>query len=170
MLTRVTSVLAGVLLAACSPSETPEQPAANPGPAAPAAEGAAAATQPAPAGGLTPTPAPAGAAVYFIEPVDGATVTSPVRVVFGLSGAGVAPAGVEQQATGHHHLLVDAGMPPAGLPIPTDDNHHHFGGGQTETELMLEAGQHTLQLLFADYLHVPHDPPVASQRITINVE
>lgn len=169
MSTRALTLAACGLLAACNPApdQSDEMPAggeaAEPAAAAPGAEPA----QPA---GLTPTPAPAGAEVYFIEPMDGATVTNPVRVVFGLSGAGVAPAGVEQQGTGHHHLLIDTGLPSAGLPIPSDDSHRHFGGGQTETEIMLPAGSHTLQLVFADHLHVPHDPPIASEPITITVQ
>jgi hypothetical protein len=113
--------------------------------------------------------APAGATAYIIEPADGATVASPVRIVFGLSGIGVAPAGVPRADAGHHHLLVDTGLPDLGLPIPADDNHRHFGGGQTETEIELAPGTHTLQLLLGDERHVPHDPPVTSERITITV-
>lgn len=109
--------------------------------------------------------------VYFISPADGDTVESPVEVVFGLKGMGVAPAGVEQDNTGHHHLLVDVDeMPPSGVPIPADDNHVHFGGGQTETTIELEPGEHTLQLLVGDHLHRPAEDPVASEKITITVE
>jgi hypothetical protein len=116
------------------------------------------------------TPAPAGAGVYFITPKDGETISGPVTVRFGLRGMGVAPAGVANAATGHHHLIVDAPLPPAELPIPADDHHRHFGGGQTETSLILPPGKHTLQLLLGDAAHVPHDPPIASERITITVQ
>ena len=108
---------------------------------------------------------------YIISPVDGATVSSPVKVVFGLSGMGVAPAGVDKQGTGHHHLLIDvAGLPDLKLPVPADANHKHFGGGQTETTIELAPGVHTLQLLLGDKFHIPHDTPVTSKKITITVE
>jgi hypothetical protein len=117
------------------------------------------------------TPAPDGAKVYFITPSDGETVTNPVTVRFGLTGMGVAPAGTDRPATGHHHLLIDLDeTPAAGQPLPADDNHIHFGGGQTETTLELEPGTHTLQLLLGDMNHVPHDPPVMSERITVEVQ
>lgn len=116
------------------------------------------------------TPAPPDAEVYFITPTDGATVTSPVTVRFGLRGMGVAPAGIQQDATGHHHLLVDADLPAVDQPVPTDAHHRHFGAGQTETTLTLEPGTHTLQLLLGDFAHIPHEPPVMSPKITITVE
>ena len=112
---------------------------------------------------------PADAKVYFIAPVDGTYVSSPLTVKFGLSKMGVAPAGVEKPNTGHHHLLVDAALPPLGEPIPSDENHLHFGAGQTETTIELTPGKHTLQLLLGDAGHVPHDPPVFSQPITVIV-
>ena len=167
-------------------------------------------------------PAPMGAAVYFITPADGETVTSPVTVRFGLEGMGVAPAGIDKPNTGHHHLLIDApdlppldepipadgetladpitvrfglkgmGVAPAGIdkantghhpllidtpdlppldePIPADDHHKHFGGGQTETTIDLPPGTHTLQLLLADQNHTAFDPPIISKRITITVQ
>jgi hypothetical protein len=116
------------------------------------------------------TTSPAGAMVYFLAPKDGATVTSPVTVRFGLRGMGVAPAGVTVPNTGHHHLLIDvAELPPDNLPIPNDATHKHFGLGQTETELTLEPGRHTLQLVLGDAAHVPHQPPVRSEKITITV-
>jgi len=118
----------------------------------------------------TAADASAGAKVYFISPKDGATVSSPVTVRFGLSGMGVAPAGIEMVGTGHHHLIVDAPLPDVGKTIPTDDKHLHFGGGQTETVLTLSPGQHTLQLLLGDYLHIPHTPPIVSEKITITVK
>ncbi len=117
-----------------------------------------------------PTPSPAGARVFFITPADGATVSSPIRIEFGIEGMSVAPAGTETEHSGHHHLLIDTGVPPLDLPIPADANHIHFGDGSTATELSLAPGEHTLQLLLADYAHFPHDPPVMSQPITISVE
>ena len=118
-----------------------------------------------------PVAAPEGAAVYFITPQDGATVSGPVTVKFGLKGMGVAPAGIERANTGHHHLLVDVDeLPPAGQPVPADAQHIHFGGGQTETKLELAPGKHTLQLLLGDHLHRPHQPPVLSEKITITVK
>ncbi len=116
------------------------------------------------------TPSPAGAEVYFIAPADGATVTSPVTVKFGLKGMGVAPAGIAFDGAGHHHLIVDADLPALDKPIPADANHVHFGKGQTETTLELKPGKHTLQLLLGDQLHVPHDPAVVSKKITITVK
>jgi Domain of unknown function (DUF4399) len=119
---------------------------------------------------LPRTPAPAGATVYFLSPADGAQVTSPVTVRFGLRGMGVAPAGVKAPNTGHHHLLVDVDTPPPeGMPLPADEHVRHFGLGQTETELTLTPGQHTLQLVLGDDLHIPHQPPVRSEKITITV-
>lgn len=115
------------------------------------------------------TPSSQGAEVYFISPVDGAVVTGPVTVRFGLHGMGVAPAGVEKAGTGHHHLIIDAPLPPLDENIPMDENHRHFGGGQTETTITLAPGTHTLQLLLADQNHLPHDPPVYSKPITITV-
>lgn len=117
-----------------------------------------------------PTAAPEGAELYFITPADGATVSSPVTVHFGLRGMGVAPAGVEMARTGHHHLLINAPLPPLDKPIPADAQHVHFGGGQTEVTIELPAGTHELQLLLGDHLHVPHNPPVMSERITITVQ
>jgi hypothetical protein len=119
---------------------------------------------------LPRTAAPAGALTYLLSPANGATVASPVTVRFGLRGMGVAPAGVTTPNTGHHHLLIDVATPPPDdLPIPNDANHRHFGLGQTEAELTLTPGQHTLQLVLGDALHVPHQPPVRSQMITITV-
>lgn len=115
------------------------------------------------------TARPEAATVYIISPADGETVTSPVTVRFGLNEMGVAPAGVDHGGTGHHHLVVDAELPPMGLPIPSSDQYRHFGKGQTEVELELEPGHHTLQLLLGDHIHVPHDPPVASEKVRITV-
>jgi len=109
------------------------------------------------------------AELYFIAPADGADVQGPVAVVFGLRGMGVAPAGIERPGTGHHHLIIDAPLPPTGKPVPADGNHLHFGGGQTETVLDLPPGRHTLQLLLGDHLHMPLNPAVISKQITITV-
>ena len=122
------------------------------------------------AAGLPRTPAPKDVELYFISPKDGETVKSPVTVRFGLRGMGVAPAGVAIENTGHHHLLIDAELPPQNLPVPADANHVHFGKGQTEASVTLAPGRHRLQLLLGDHLHIPHDPPVASKPITITVE
>lgn len=119
------------------------------------------------------TPAPDGAKVYFINLNDGDTVTSPVTVKFGLAGMGVAPAGVDDKPnTGHHHLIINETIEGEELnePIPADDNHKHFGGGQTETSVELPAGTHTLQLVLGDWSHIPHNPPVMSEKITVTVK
>lgn len=114
--------------------------------------------------------APEGAEVYFITPKDGDGVRNPVKVKFGLRGMGVAPAGVEMEHTGHHHILIDVDkMPDMTKSLPATDNIVHFGKGQTETELKLKPGKHTLQLLLGNHLHIPHDPPVMSKKITITV-
>ena len=116
------------------------------------------------------TPAPKGAEVYIISPKNGETVTSPVTVMFGLRGMGVAPAGTDKANTGHHHLLIDlARLPDMDKPIPADKHHVHFGGGQTQTSIDLPPGQHSLQLLLGDKNHIPHDPPVMSEEVKIVV-
>ncbi|HXW27912.1 MAG TPA: DUF4399 domain-containing protein, partial [Xanthobacteraceae bacterium] len=128
---------------------------------------AGAATEPlAPAGRQ---PSPPDAAVYFIHPHNGDTIHRTVTVRFGLSNMGVAPAGVQRPNTGHHHLLIDVATPPFDAPVPNDLNHIDLGGGQTEKRITLSPGQHTLQLIFADAQHVPHDPPVISERIKVSV-
>lgn len=124
------------------------------------------------------TPSPEGAGAYFVNLENGAVVSSPVKVIFGLSGMGVAPAGTEKEHTGHHHLLIDRpklGEGPDGAEelingLPSDENHVHFGGGQTEMSLELSSGTHSLQLVLGDMNHVPHSPTVASSVITITVE
>jgi Domain of unknown function (DUF4399) len=119
---------------------------------------------------VKPTPSPKGAEVYFIAPKDGETLTSPVTVRFGLKGMGIAPAGIAFENSGHHHLIIDAPPPAAGVPIPADANHVHFGKGQTEASVELKPGKHTLQLALGDQLHIPHDPPVFSKTITVTVK
>ena len=116
------------------------------------------------------TPAPDNAALYFISPADGATLSNPITVRFGLNNMGVAPAGIKYDDTGHHHLLVDTELPSLDFPIINDENHLHFGKGQTEATLELVPGEHTLQLLLGDFAHIPHEPAVMSERITITVE
>ncbi len=116
------------------------------------------------------TPSPAGAEAYIISPKDGAKVTSPFVVQFGLKGMGIAPAGVKFDNTGHHHLLIDTDAPAdLSAPLPSSDKVVHFGKGQTETTLTLPPGRHTLQLLLGDNSHVPHNPPVMSKKITVTV-
>ncbi|MEM6587552.1 MAG: DUF4399 domain-containing protein [Pseudomonadota bacterium] len=124
------------------------------------------------------TPSPEGAEAYFINLEDGATVSSPFKVKFGLSGMGVAPAGADFDKTGHHHVLVnrapfgegpnDAEMSADGLY--NDENHRHFGGGQTEAVFDLAPGTYTMQMVLGDQFHIPHDPPVVSEQITVTVE
>ena len=114
---------------------------------------------------------PETAKVYFITPENGQTVTQTFKVKFGLSGMGVAPAGTNREKTGHHHLLIDTDtLPDMQRPLPATDKLKHFGGGQTETELSLPPGTHTLQLLLGNYVHIPHDKPVMSEKITITVK
>ncbi len=118
-----------------------------------------------------PTPSPPGAAVYIISPKNGARVTSPFVVQFGIKGMSLAPAGTKAENTGHHHLLIDTDAPAnLGAPLPATDKIVHFGKGQTETTLTLPPGKHTLQLLLGDLNHVPHTPPVMSRKITITVK
>jgi Domain of unknown function (DUF4399) len=116
-----------------------------------------------------PTPAPAGATVYFIDLKDGSTVAPATVIHFGLRGMGVAPAGSDKVDSGHHHLLIDVELPPLDRPIPNDFNHLHFGGGQTEAQVNLAPGTHTLQLLLGDKNHIPHSPPIMSERIRVTV-
>ncbi len=125
---------------------------------------------PAPAGSGGVTASTPGAAAYIISPLDGAVVTNPVRVLFGLDRMGISPATFQGEGVGHHHLLINTDLPPLDLPIPVDQNHRHFSGGQSETSLNLPVGQHTLQLLLGDHTHTPHQPPVISRKITITVQ
>ena len=161
MRTLIVAALVLVASLASVPRAGAQAPTAAPA-AAPTAAAAAA---------LPRTPSPPGAEVYLISPKDGAKVTSPVRVQFGLKdNMGIAPAGVKFDNTGHHHLLIDTDAPAnLGAPLPATDNIKHFGKGQTETSLTLTPGKHTLQLLLADQNHIPHDPAVISKKITITV-
>jgi len=117
----------------------------------------------------TRTPAPVGASVFLIEPADGATVARKMTVKFGLSGMELSPAGTSKPNSGHHHLLIDTPLPAFDREIPSDLNHVHFGRAQTETEVTLTPGDHTLQLLLGDHEHLPHDPPIFSKVIRIHV-
>ena len=158
MTTRILLTLAlAAMFTACG-ERTAQEPVA----AAPAVEQA-----PAP---LPRSQAPEGARVFFVSPADGATVSNPVKIVFGIEGMSVAPAGDDTPHSGHHHIIIDAELPDLGMPIPANDNYVHFGDGRTETELNLEPGEHTLQMLLGDHMHIPHDPPLTSPRITIFVE
>jgi hypothetical protein len=125
-----------------------------------------------PAVALGETAAPPNAAVYIISPKDGDTVSSPFKVQFGLTGMGVAPAGIDKPNTGHHHLIIDTTLSPEELkaPIASDAKHVHFGGGQTEATVTLPPGQHTLQLVLGDWTHIPFSPPVMSPVITVTVK
>ena len=116
-----------------------------------------------------PTPSAPGAEVYFIDLKDGMTVPAKLKIYFGLRNMGVAPAGSDRENSGHHHLLIDTEVPPLDQPIPNDFNHLHFGAGQTETEITLKPGAHTLQLLMGDKDHIPHTPPVMSPVIRVRV-
>ena len=149
----VTLALALVACGQDKRKESPPVPAAGPEPAA-----------------LAQTASAAGARVFFISPADGATVSNPVAIEFGIEGMTVAPAGDNQPDSGHHHLLIDTGLPDLGAPIPADDRHIHFGDGSTSTEITLAPGEHTLTMLLGDYRHLPHDPPLVSEPITITVE
>jgi len=147
-------------LAACS-QETADEPAAV------VPTDSAAMTADA---GLSRTASSVGAKVFFISPADGDTVSSPVTIEFGIEGMDVVKAGHEQAHSGHHHLLIDAALPDLGLPVPADEHYVHFGDASTSTELTLGPGNYTLQLLLGDHRHIPHDPPVVSDAITVIVE
>ena len=155
---RILSVLFALAFVAACGQEAPQQAAVEAAPEEPVT-----AT-------LPRTASVSGARVFFISPADGDTVTNPVKVVFGIEGMAVVAAGDDTPHSGHHHLLIDTGLPELGQPIPSDAQHVHFGDGRTETEITLEPGAHTLQMLLGDHLHIPHDPPLISEQITIQVE
>jgi hypothetical protein len=117
-----------------------------------------------------PKPSPPGAKVYILWPPDGQVIPGgKFWLRMGLAGAGIAPAGVDKPNTGHHHLLINTDPPPMDREIPNDRNHLHFGGGLTEARIELPPGRHTLQLLLGDLDHVPHNPPLLSNKITVIV-
>lgn len=163
------SAVSLALISACGGSEpdaadaAAEKASANDSPA----QAAPAATEPA---GLPRSESVSGASVYFITPANGATVSNPIDIEFGIDGMELVPAGVNQPFSGHHHLLIDTELPPFNQPIPADANHVHFGDGSSSTQITLEPGEHKLLLLLGDHLHIPHDPPVTSETITITVE
>ena len=107
--------------------------------------------------------------VYIESPQNGALVQSPVEIVFGLDGMELAPAGTYASDTGHHHLIIDSDLPDLGMPIPSNKNHLHFGKAQDRVLLDLEPGMHTLQLLLGDGSHIPHQPPLISEKIAITI-
>jgi hypothetical protein len=160
--TRALCLSLALLLPACTPKEPASPTATSPAPAA---------ANPTTAEPATPsrTPSQPGASVWFVEPQEGASVRSPVHVVFGIAGMELAPAGEQRPGTGHHHLIVDAPLPPFDAPIPKDEHHLHFGNAQAEADVTLAPGPHTLQLLLGDHVHVPHDPPVYSAPLQITV-
>jgi hypothetical protein len=116
------------------------------------------------------TPAPAGAKVFIIEPKDGSTVSSPVTVKFGAENIDIVPAGTDKPNSGHHHLLIDTTVTDFNSAIPKDDHHVHYGKGQTEATITLTPGKHTLQLLLGDKNHIPTDPPIASEVVSVTVK
>lgn len=147
-------------LAACGDSSTPSTEAAH-----------EAHKEGAPSSDAIPrTPSPAGAKVWLIEPIDGAVVKNPITVKFGVEGMKVVPAGTDEPDSGHHHLLIDTTLADDDAPIPADDQHKHYGKGQTEASIELAPGKHTLQDVFADKNHIPFEPSVQSAPITITVE
>src|SRR6202158_3244946 len=115
-------------------------------------------------------PSARNARIFFVDLKDGATIPSKLKIHFGIENMEIAPAGTVKPNTGHHHLLIDTGLPPLDQPIPSDFNHIHFGGGQTEAEITLPAGEHTLQLLLGDQAHMSHRPPVFSEVIPVRVD
>lgn len=111
-----------------------------------------------------------GASVFFISPKDGQTVKNPIQLSFGLEGMELVEAGINNPYSGHHHLLINVDqLPDINSPIPADNKHIHFGKGQSTSSINLEPGHYTFQLLFADYLHIPHDKPLISKKISIKV-
>ncbi len=114
--------------------------------------------------------APENAQAYIIEPADGATLPETFTVKFGLSEMELAPAGTNKPNTGHHHLLIDRPEIELTTSLPSTEQIRHFGKAQTETELTLPPGEHTLQLILGNYAHVPHDNPVISEQITVTVK
>jgi hypothetical protein len=144
-------------LAACGDNATPSHEEAH-------KEGAPSADA------IPRTPSPPGAKVWLIEPKDGAVVKNPITVKFGVEGMNVVPAGTDEPDSGHHHLLIDTTLADYDAPAPADAQHLHYGKAQTEATIELSPGKHTLQDVFADKNHIPHDPPVQSDPITITVE
>ena len=123
------------------------------------------------AGGLSKSLSNPDAEVFIISPLNKEIVSSPVEIIFGITNMTVAPAGIKKELSGHHHLIIDTNiLPNLSRPIPSNEKHLHFGKGQTRTFIDLKSGTHTLQLIFGDYVHIPHDKPLISKKITITVE
>ena len=123
------------------------------------------------AGGVSKSNSNANAKVFIISPENNSTVTNPVKIVFGASGMKIVPAGVNENFSGHHHLLIDVKeLPDFSKPIPSNKNYLHFGKGQKSAEIQLEKGVHTLQLLLGDHMHIPHADPIYSEKIIITVK
>ena len=123
------------------------------------------------AGGLSKSLSNPDAEVFIISPLNKEIVSSPVEIIFGITNMTVAPAGIKKELSGHHHLVIDTDvLPNLSRPIPSNEKHLHFGKGQTRTSIDLKSGTHTLQLIFGDYVHIPHDKPLISKKITITVE
>ncbi len=160
-----TIIIAALLLAVGCSQENAGQDASSAAPAEAAPAGTAGTSAV-----LERTQSADGARVFFISPADGDTVSNPIRVEFGIEGMDVVKAGDDQPHSGHHHLLINTGLPDLTMPIPADDQHIHFGDGSTSTEITLPPGEHTLSMLLGDYRHIPHDPPLVSETITITVE
>ncbi len=167
----VFSLLSVVAMVGCQPADESVSPPAQPaapaaGDATPAGPSAAPATPPP---SLPRSPAPENARVFIVAPEPGATVTSPVRVVFGAENVEIVPAGTERPGGGHHHLVINADLPDPTRPIPSSEQYLHFGTGATDAELDLAPGEYHLKLLLGDHLHIPHDPPVYSETVAITV-
>ena len=159
-LTSCRPLLPGLLLiAACGQDSVESTPVTE----EPQSESAAPST-------LTRSPSAEGASVFFITPSDRSTVSSPVLLEFGLQGMELAASGTDRPNSGHHHIIIDSDLPDLSLPVPKDAQRVHFGDGRSESEMDLAPGPHTLQLLLADHLHIPHDPPLYSEQISITVE
>jgi hypothetical protein len=165
----IVAALFVVSLAACGDNSKPQADKGTPAPEATKELSAPVAEKSAPEASAR-TPSPAAAKVFLILPEDGATVHSPVALKFGVEGMDIVPAGTDEPHSGHHHLLIDTKLDDYNAPIPADETHRHYGLGQTEAAVGLAPGKHTLQLILGDKNHIPHDPPVESQAITINVE
>jgi hypothetical protein len=165
MTLRLLIIALSIVLTACG--EKPADDAIQTEQSATTAPAEMAATEPAE---LARTASADGAKVFFITPADGATVANPISIEFGIAGMDIVKAGNDQPNSGHHHLLIDADLPDLGLPIPADEHHVHFGDGSTSTQISLPPGEHKLQMLLGDHLHIPHNPPLTSAEITITVE
>ena len=163
------ALVAALAVSACSPKSPDSGAPAS----APAAAEASSSGSAAPAPAAAPAArqkAPDGAKVSFVGIKDGDTVTSPFKVGFAVDGMKVAPAGTTDAGTGHFHLIIDAELPPQDAALPASANVKHYGKGQTEDTLTLPPGPHTLQIEFADGSHLPFDPPVTSDKITVTVK